>query len=574
MPVADLGAFLRRLRRVFERPEHPSPTDADILSRFAAAGDEAAFELLVWRHGPAILGLCRRLLRREQDAEDAFQATFLTLARRARSIGRRESVGCWLYKVAFRIALRLRDKTARRSFAPLDGEPEPAGQVAEGPDGDTRAALDEEVSRLPDKYRAAVVLCYLEGKTNTEAARELGCPRGTVDSRLAWARERLRRRLLRRGVCLSVTALLGSLTTAPASAAPPALVHYTAHLAFLFTTRGAALGTAAPIQLARGALRAMFFAKMKSAIIVFTTLAMLAGGSWGLLHGPGTAKIEAAPPADAEQDSPAPQSAPADNSWAETASLRCTSPLWCLAFAPDGRTLVTGSGTTGKPGELAVWDVGTARLRVRIETSGPVRGLAIAPDGKAVATAEMNDAVQLWDLTTGQAHTRFRTHAGAVRVVAFSPDGRRVACGNDNTVLVWHLGAPAGAEARFTLAEDGPVGRPGPRRRLQLRRPSARRRQRGRQRDHLGHGDWEKAVRHSRQRRYPVGRHLPGRQAPQHGERGRDCPALGCGHRKRNPPPARAPGRPGGFHAGRQSPGGLRRRWSTGRNRPVGVGHR
>jgi RNA polymerase sigma factor (sigma-70 family) len=454
MPVADLGAFLRRLRRMFERPGHPSPTDAEVLARFAAEGDEAAFELLVWRHGPAVLGLCRRLLRTEQDAEDAFQAAFLTLARRARSIGRREAVGSWLYKVAFRIALRLRDKTARHAVLPLECQPEPAGQPAAVTDSDTRTALGEEVSRLPDKYRAAVVLCYLEGKTNTEAARELGCPRGTVDSRLAWARERLRRRLLRRGVCLSVAALVSSLTTAPASATPPALVHYTAHLAWLFTTRGTALGVVPSIQLAQGALRAMFFAKMKSVIIVVAALGLLAGGSWGVLRGPAAAKVEAGPPAAGETDSSVPSSAPAESSWDEVAALPCAAPVWCLAFSADGSTLVTGSGATGKSGALAIWEAATARLRIRVETDGPVRGLALSPDGKVVATAQMDNAVRLWDVRTGQAHTALRKRARAVRAVAFSPDGQRIATGDENAVRIWDLDAAADL---VTLGEDRAV---------------------------------------------------------------------------------------------------------------------
>ncbi len=233
MAGVDLGNVLRRLRRLFDRPGYPTPTDAEVLARFLAERDEAAFELLVWRHGPAVLGLCRRMLRREQDAEDAFQATFLTLARRAHSIGRRQSVGSWLYKVAYRVALRARERSCRAAVLPLAGQPEPAGRAPDGPDAEVRSLLDEEVSRLPDKYRAAVVLCYLQGKTNTEAARELGCPRGTIDSRLAWARQRLRQRLVRRGVTLSLAGLVGLLASSEGLAAvPAALVPATAHLGF------------------------------------------------------------------------------------------------------------------------------------------------------------------------------------------------------------------------------------------------------------------------------------------------------------------------------------------------------
>jgi len=317
MSGVDLGSVLRRLRRLFDRPGYPTPTDAEVLARFVAERDEAAFELLVWRHGPTVLSLCRRMLRREQDAEDAFQAAFLTLARRASCIGRRQSVGSWLFKVAFRVALRARERAARRSVVPLAEQPEPAGPAPAGPDAEVRSFLDEEVSRLPEKYRAAVVLCYLQGKTNTEAARELGCPRGTIDSRLAWARQRLRQRLARRGVSLSLAGLVAVLAPSGGNAAvPAALVPATAHLALLFATRGAAvagLASVPSVQLAQGVLRAMFLTKLKRALAVVLAVAAVATGSWGSFRdqdhfgksqlpaaeAPGQPAVEApAPPAD------------------------------------------------------------------------------------------------------------------------------------------------------------------------------------------------------------------------------------------------------------------------------------
>jgi RNA polymerase sigma factor (sigma-70 family) len=177
-------------------------SDADLLARFVRGRDEAAFELLVWRHGPLVLGVCRRVLRNEQDAEDVFQATFLTLARKASSIAKGECISSWLYQVAYRIALRARRRPVP---APLNEQadtsftPDPAERLAAY---ELRSLLDAEVNRLPEKYRAAFVLCYLHGKTNEAAARELGCPKGTVLSRLARARERLRAQLEQRGVAL------------------------------------------------------------------------------------------------------------------------------------------------------------------------------------------------------------------------------------------------------------------------------------------------------------------------------------------------------------------------------------
>src|SRR5262245_42697302 len=190
-----LGTFLRQLRRVTAPKAAGGLSDAELLERWLTQHDQAAFEVLVWRYGPLVLGVCRRLLR-DGDAEDAFQATFLALVRKAASIGRRERVGSWLYKVAYRVALRAARTV--RTAPPLPEVPV-AGGEAEVMWRDLRAVLDEEVNRLPEKYRTAFVLCHLQGLTNAEAARALGCPLGTVLSRLSWARERLRQRLTRRG---------------------------------------------------------------------------------------------------------------------------------------------------------------------------------------------------------------------------------------------------------------------------------------------------------------------------------------------------------------------------------------
>src|SRR5262249_1941921 len=160
---------------------------------YVTSRDELAFEVIVRRHGAMVWNVCRRVLRHHQDAEDAFQATFLTLARKAHAIGKRESVASWLHKVAYRAALGAMASRARRTTVPetaamdLPAADETGGLLWR----DLRPALDEEICRLPEKYRGPFILCYVEGKTNEEAARELRCPKGTVATRLAWARERL-----------------------------------------------------------------------------------------------------------------------------------------------------------------------------------------------------------------------------------------------------------------------------------------------------------------------------------------------------------------------------------------------
>jgi RNA polymerase sigma factor (sigma-70 family) len=173
-------------------------TDRALLERFARGQDEAAFKTLVQRHGPMVLGVCRRILVCEQDAEDAFQATFLILVRRAGDIKDPELLGSWLYGVAYRTATKARARAARRREH--ERQAAPAMLTTDDPSADLawrelRTALDEELNRLPDKYRLPLILCYLEGLTNEEAARRLGWPAGSMSYRLARGRELLRERM-------------------------------------------------------------------------------------------------------------------------------------------------------------------------------------------------------------------------------------------------------------------------------------------------------------------------------------------------------------------------------------------
>jgi RNA polymerase sigma factor (sigma-70 family) len=180
MAGRELESFLRRLRRVLSSQGAEGVSDSQLLARFVQHRDEEAFELLVWRHGLMVLNVCRRMVHHEQDAEDAFQATFLALARKAEAIGKRESVGSWLYKFAYRIALRAKSADSSRLLTqvPL---PEPSSRVPlnELLDREFSTAIDEEIQRLPEKYRAALVLCHLEGQTIESAARSLACPPAT-----------------------------------------------------------------------------------------------------------------------------------------------------------------------------------------------------------------------------------------------------------------------------------------------------------------------------------------------------------------------------------------------------------
>jgi RNA polymerase sigma factor (sigma-70 family) len=272
--------FSSALRRALHAPESGAAgglPDAELLERFVAARDAAAFEVLVWRHGPRVVGVCRRVLRHAQDAEDAFQATFLVLARRAASIRKRDAVASWLYGVAYRVALRARGVAARRrarEAGAIDLDrvpgPEPADSAAGG-------VIDDAVAGLPAHYRAPFLLHYLDGLSTDEVATALACPRGTVLSRLARARDRVRRRLARAGVTVPAALLAATVSEAAGRAAvPPAL----AGLTLTAVVRAAADPSAIPPTMAalmRGAAPTVSFARVALAGVVVLALALGAG---------------------------------------------------------------------------------------------------------------------------------------------------------------------------------------------------------------------------------------------------------------------------------------------------------
>lgn len=277
-PLRSLIDYLRQLSGVREDP----PPDGLLLERFVLTRDETAFAALVQRHGPLVWGVCRRLLRNEQDVEDAFQATFLVLARKAGSVRKRGSVRSWLYGVARRVAVRAREHEDQRREKERLGPSPFAGETPDAAEwADVRPILDEEIDRLPEKYRLPVILCYLDGRTNEEAARQLGCPKGTVATRLARARERLRGRLVRRGVALSATTLTGLLVSEASAAVPEALARATVRGAVQLALGNAAVGGAptAAVALMKGVVQAMWLSKVKALGAAVLAVAVVAGGA-------------------------------------------------------------------------------------------------------------------------------------------------------------------------------------------------------------------------------------------------------------------------------------------------------
>jgi RNA polymerase sigma factor (sigma-70 family) len=309
VPRGPLQGVLDHLRRAGFREGAGDLTNAELLDRFVRGHDEAAFELLVWRHAALVLGTCRRLLRDPHEAEDAFQATFLVFIRKAGSIRKGEALGGWLHRVACCVARRARARAAKRACQSLPGDDLPDRPHAdELLWRDLRPVLDEEVNRLPDKYRRPFVLCYLEGHTNEQAARELGCPRGTILSRLARGRERLRDRLARRGLTLSgslVAVLLGQ--RVDAAAVPAALVSVTVKAAIPFAAGNAAAGlvSARAAAWTEGVLNAMLLTRLTCSTAV-VLLAAVVLTTAGLLTRP-LAAGPRQPRAEAERRAPEPR---------------------------------------------------------------------------------------------------------------------------------------------------------------------------------------------------------------------------------------------------------------------------
>jgi RNA polymerase sigma factor (sigma-70 family) len=289
MPASQMREVIQHLRRTVLLRQEAELTDGQLLERFVSRGENAPLEALVRRHAPMVWCVCRRLLRSHQDAEDAVQATFLILVKKASSVVPRQMVGNWLYGVAHQTARKARATAAKRGARER--------QMAQLPEiealphdicPDLRPLLDQELSRLPDKYRVAVVLCDLEGKSGREAARQLGCPEGTVASRLARGRSMLAKKLARHGLALSGASLAAVLAqNAAAAGMPTSTLSITIKTATLVATGQAAAVGAIPATVAtltEEMMKIMFMNKLKRAAVWMAVLCMVAVGGGLLTH--------------------------------------------------------------------------------------------------------------------------------------------------------------------------------------------------------------------------------------------------------------------------------------------------
>ncbi len=486
----------------------PLPGDAELLRRWVECRDEDAFTALVSRHGRMVFGVCRRVLGNSHDAEDAFQAVFLTLARKAAALRHPEALPGWLHGVAVRLACKARTAAVRRrsgeqgvSAGELpDPHPDPLDALSAR---DLLGLIDREIARLPEKYRPLLVLCDLEGRTQAEAAQLLGWTSGSFRGRLLRGRERLRARLARRGIAPAVLTAMCVQETADAAA----LTASVSRLAVRF----AACPTSAPISpsvaaLVQAGIHGMMLVKLRLASVLLLAISTLVAGA-GLLAWPTSTpkpseeRAEDRPPAPVsvkprvrrdQAGDPLPAGA---ISRLGTTRLRHGGLIWSLIFTPDGKTLVS-EGVDG----IRIWETATGK-QIRRVGKGSVGGYSIAispdgklvavllpdsggyvglmelatgqivrrfskrqvheihfsPDGKRLATLAYPSEIDLWDLATGRALGTLKGHQDEVCSAAFSEDGRTlVSAGDDRTIRFWDV--TTGKERQQIQTETG-VGR-------------------------------------------------------------------------------------------------------------------
>jgi RNA polymerase sigma factor (sigma-70 family) len=373
MTPADGDTVISHLRRTLRAGVFAGAPDEELLERFVAQRDEAAFAALLRRHGPLVWGICQRLLAHRQDAEDAFQATFLVLARKAASIGRRKLLANWLFGVARRAALNLRAVLVRRARQEqLRADPPNVPAPRETPWDDVRAVLDEELARMPEKYRLPLLLCGLEGMTHAEASKYLDWPTGTVAGRLSRGRELLRARLFRRGITVPAAALTAVLAPGAASAAvPPRLAAALVRDAAALVTAGKSAAEVSPVAatLMRRVLLKMFLSRLLKPTALLAALALTLGGAGAVWH-----RTPAAGP---------PPSAPAGLAPGPFRSAATPRPK-----APVLATKPTRTDVPGKPAIRLPTDEKAVVLRMErsVESSpGPGIALTIYADGRVVA---------------------------------------------------------------------------------------------------------------------------------------------------------------------------------------------
>ena len=431
MPRRFNDVALHHLRRLIAGPTGDSLSDGQLLERFVRDGDETAFAAVLRRHGAMVLQVAQRVLHDWQAAEDVFQAAFLVLARKAASIRKGDALSSWLHGVAHRLALNARHAARSR--------PAPPPRAAAGDPGadltvrELRLVLDEELTRLPRRLRAPLVLCYLEGKTRDEAAQLLSWSLSAVKRRLERGREALRGRLVRRGLDLPV-ALTPILLLGSAPEAPAALLTSTLQAALAFAAGRPPAAPESVVALANGMLGTLGAPKLAAVGAVLLALGLLgaAGSAW-LGTPPEAPPSAAAPPAAAPPVPARPRPVDAfGDPLPEHARGRLGTARWwyeggvaALEYAADGKTLFVAAGD-----RVHLLEASTGReLRV-LPLTAAAAGAALAPDGSLLATVAADNRITLWELPAGKERRRWQAPLPELHAVTFAPDGRALFAGS------------------------------------------------------------------------------------------------------------------------------------------------
>jgi RNA polymerase sigma factor (sigma-70 family) len=457
------GMVIDVLRSLASGPDREP--DGELVARFAQSRDPAAFAELVRRHGPTVFGVCRRVLGHAQDAEDAFQAVWLVLARRAADVRPPGAVGPWLYGVAVRTATKARALAMTRRHRQLAAARPEAVEDAPAA-ADLGPVLDEELAKLPERYRRAVVACDLNGRSRSQAARDLGWPEGTVAARVAKGRELLAARLRRRGVTLSSAALAAALASAARADLPPALAANAVAAALEFAA-GAASAAVPPVSitLAEGVMRAMSMSRWKLPAVVLMTAGLAAGGA--------VLAATAGPPEKPRDPDPVrppavAKAAPVPAEKGPTVLKEHGDLVYSVAVHPLGKTIASG----GADGRVIVRDAASLKKLWTAKLANPgVTAVAYSADGGLIA-ATHKDGVTLLDAATGKAVREIEEKGSDPHAVAFTPttdavQGVRLhklvfANGRTTFVQSWAEGAAPGT-VRFEAGPgfQGGDGRPG-----------------------------------------------------------------------------------------------------------------
>jgi RNA polymerase sigma factor (sigma-70 family) len=494
MADVKLRSAVRHIRRLVAGPRDRDRTDGELLRAFLSSNDQPSFAQVVRRHGPMVLAVCRRVLHQQQDAEDAFQATFLLLARKASAIHKHESLGSWLHGVAYHMANDARKAAARRRRRENQATssrqaPDPARTAAWR---EVQTILDEEIARLPAVYREPFVLCCLEGRSCAEAAERLGQKEGTVWSRVARARQKLQQRLARRGVGLaSVLGAAAVSSNTALSAVPPALLGATVQAA---THPAAVLVSPRVIALLEAAARAVSVGRIKAVTVLLLAVGLAAAGLGFAAARPEPIADE--PPTGKKADAPATRTdrfgdpLPAEAlTRLGTVRFRHAESITSLAFTPDGKRLVSHGGdglrawdaasgreVASAPRAMSGWTDGALltrdgktvvaleqtakRFAVRVRGTSdlkllseyalerPYLNFAVSPDGKYLAASrDTEPTINLWDIASGKRIRSWNAHDRRIWGMHFSADGKTlVTSGEDKAIRFWDM--PSGKKVR------------------------------------------------------------------------------------------------------------------------------